>query len=123
MRVRKRGQNGSNIFFETHKTFVRNGVYAEFEHLIYERDYERAIRHLDPNTALLRKKRYCFVWNHQYFELDFYEDKSIIPRLEIEMTEENADIDLPPFLPITREITNEDNMSNYDIAVMLKNAA
>ena len=62
------------------------------------------------------KKRVCFVYQSQYFEVDLFEfsnDKAI---LEIELTNENSKINLPPFISFIKEVTEDFNYTNYNLA-------
>jgi CYTH domain-containing protein len=65
----------------------------------------------------IRKDRHCFVWEHQYFELDVLK-KPIRPHalLEIELTRETQKVYLPPFLKILREVSDDPLWSNSTLA-------
>ena len=73
---------------------------------------------MDANTDInqIRKTRYCVVYNNQYIEIDIYpfsKDKAI---LEIELNHEQQDIDLPPFIEVIKEVTDDDYYKNINLA-------
>lgn len=74
----------------------------------------------DPQRKIIRKTRYCFLWENQYFELD--EHKEYIPGmdykhvLEIELTGIEQKVKMPPFIEIAQEATGDKRFSNYNLA-------
>jgi CYTH domain-containing protein len=114
-RVRARGQDGAFLYFKTVKRTVKSGVRMEIEEQINLDEYVRALRHQDPNTRPIRKERVCFLYDNQYFELDMFRDFNLC-LLEIELTEENEFVSLPPFVDIKKEVTGEKAYSNASLA-------
>ncbi len=119
LRIRRRSQWDSSNYYYTTKD--RRGQWPiEKETSISARDYLALQNYLkDPQKDVIRKNRYCFVYKNQYFELDYFlaPDRhrgKII--LEIELTEENDKVEIPPFLDVTREITGDKSYSNYALA-------
>jgi len=117
-RVRKRGQNGSYAYFRTEKRFIADGINAETEHPISAEEYEWSLQFRRPDRRILRKTRTCFVHANQYFELDVIPtaDAGVIHLLEIELTRENQEIKLPPFLKIIADVTDDHRYTNLMLA-------
>jgi len=116
-RIRKRGQRGSFVYYLTHKEPMdKPGIRIETEERITVEEYDALRRLRDRQKRIIRKNRFCFIWQNQYFELDVF--KNLLDRalLEVEATEENQEVSLPPFLPIIKEVTGDINFSNYQIA-------
>ena len=70
----------------------------------------------DTNKKQIRKTRYCLIYKNQYFEIDiypFWQDKAI---MEIELSDENQEINLPKFIEIIKEVTNDEEYKNYNLA-------
>lgn len=114
IRVRKRGQNGSAVYYHTHKKRLPDAdayCSVEVERHISEMEYERLFATRNPALCVIRKKRFCFVWQEQYFELDaFIEPSRELRILEVELTEARGTILLPDFIPVIgemRDLTNE----------------
>lgn len=117
IRIRKRGQHGSFLYYKTQKKKVAPGVRHEVESMISAKDYEQFKAFRDPNRSPIIKYRHCFVYRSQYFELDVFRyPNPELCLLEIELTEENDKVELPPFLSIAREVTNDPDYSNSELA-------
>lgn len=117
-RIRARGQNGSWFYTETIKHKITDITRIETERIISEREYRHlCATALDPTRMTIRKYRHCFVWKHQYFELDVFE-KPVLPYalLEIELTNEAQKVCLPPFLSIIREVSDDPLWGNSALA-------
>jgi len=117
-RVRRRGQGGYYVYFQTQKRSVRPGVRNEEEWQIGERAYLHALAYdYDPKSRIIRKERFCFPWKSQYFELDVFRgEHKGTHLLEIESTDEQQEIIIPPFIKIIREVTDEPAFSNRELA-------
>jgi CYTH domain-containing protein/predicted ATPase len=117
-RIRARGQNGSWFYTETIKRKITDITRIERERIISKSEYERLLATArDPSRMTIRKYRHCFVWKHQYFELDVFE-KPVLTHalLEIELTREAQKVCLPPFLKILREVSDDPLWSNSTLA-------
>ncbi len=117
IRIRRWNQGASSIYYTTHKKMVGRRVRQETEAEISATQYLALQALRDPETAIIRKDRYCFEWCHQYFELDIFRTPmKNLCILEIELTEENSRVKLPDFLDIRAEITADPWYDNYSIA-------
>lgn len=118
VRVRKRGQKGSYLYFTTKKASGGiEGKNVEYEHLITEEEYLAMVRIKDPASFVLKKERRCFLWENQYWKLDIYDrDHQGLMILKVELTEGNETIELPPFLKVQKEITKSTMYSDRNIA-------
>jgi len=118
-RIRKRTQNGSSMHYYTRKIKVRPGVRNETEEKISAEEFNRLSAMRLPYSSRIKKNRFCFVWKNQYFELDVFTEPEWTEGLfilEIELTEENDEVIIPPFLKVNREVTNEQAYSNFSLA-------
>lgn len=98
------------------KKAISAGVRHETEVVIAPTDYLFSQAMKDQGSQIIRKDRYCFLYKNQYFELDMFLEPIQINLLEIESTEENDRLELPPFLKIKKEVTDNPYFSNYQIA-------
>ena len=62
----------------------------------------------------IQKNRISFIYNKQYFRLDIFNNSPNII-LEIEATQENQKVDIPIFLTILKDITNDKDYQNLNI--------
>lgn len=116
-RVRKRGQHGNYTYTHTVKRHLGAGKNIELERIISGREYLSLLTQADPERVTVKKKRTCFLWENQYFELDlFLSPHEGLVLLEAEIEEDDAEVKLPPFLKIEREVTNEPEYANANIA-------
>src|SRR3989344_6201255 len=117
-RIRKRSQGDSAIYYRTEKLPGAGSHVSrqELEKRISALEYIRLQKFRDFTANIIRKTRNCFIYNYQYFELDGIYKPRKEWLLEIELTEENDKVDLPPFLNIEREVTGEEKYSNYGVA-------
>lgn len=117
--ARGRSQGDSTSYYKARKIDISPGVRREDEHEISFNEYEHLATFKDFDRRVVRKHRHCFVYNNQYFELDVFispEWAKGLCLLEIELLNENDFVDLPPFLNIEKEVTDDPCYSNYEIA-------
>ncbi len=116
-RIRKRGQSGGFTYYYTMKRDVKPGVRVELERRITQEEFLKLAQQVDHKKYRpISKKRYCFVWSGQYFELDIISKPKKIYLLELELGAEDDEIIYPPFVHIIRDVTHEKEFSNKEIA-------
>ena len=120
VRIRQRGSNSSFTYSKTRKINVSNLKRIEIETRLTGEEYINELLNSDPERGQIIKDRYCLSYNNQYFEIDiypFWKDKAIA---EIELSSENQKIELPPFLDVIEEVTDNINYRNSEIAKQIK---
>ena len=78
--------------------------------------YKQKVQVLEPPVHLLHKSRFCLTYEGQYFEIDlypFWDDQAIV---EIELSDENAEVNFPPELKVLREVTRDPAFRNSALA-------
>lgn len=118
-RIRKISQNGYSSYYLTEKYDIKGsaaGVRREIENNISALDYISLSEKREMSTKIIKKDRYYFVWENQYFELDVFHEPKGLCLLEIELINSNDTVKLPPFLEIVREVTVEPKYTNHAIA-------
>ncbi len=119
-RVRKRGQHGSFSYTHTIKKHLAPGKNVELERIISSREYLLLLSEADPDRSPIIKKRTCFLWENRYFELDVFKSPQPgLVLLEAEIEDDQEKVNLPWFIKIEREVTNEPEFSNAEIAKCL----
>ncbi len=115
-RIRKRGQQGSYSYTYTVKKFLAPGKNIELERTISGREYLNFLNQQDPERLSIVKKRTCFLWKNQYYELDqFLNPHPGLILLEAELEDEES-VSLPEFLEIEKEVTDDLEYSNFKLA-------
>ncbi len=119
-RIRKRCQDNCCVYYKTQKIRHSSLVREETEKRISEAEYLELERRREPSTGVIRKWRHCFVYKNQYFELDQFVTPPELALLEIELTEENDRVELPPFLAVDREVTDDSAYTNVALAARVR---
>jgi CYTH domain-containing protein/predicted ATPase len=113
-RVRRTTLADGRIHTKTYKTFVSPGISVEHERVITDTEYRQATRSPAPSIS---KARVAFLWNYRYFELDLFDaPNDSLALLEVEVIDMAEHIELPPWIPILREVTGERAFTNASIA-------
>lgn len=120
VRIRQRGDSVNFIYTKTIKKKVSDLKRVEIEQRISKDEYLSLL--LNANTKLnqIRKTRYCLVYNNQYLELDIYPFSNEKAILEVELNNEKQEVSLPNFIKVIKEVTNDDNYKNVNLAKVLK---
>lgn len=118
-RVRKRGANGVYAYTHTTKTKLSDLRRIEDEEELSEEDYLHLLRRADPERQVIKKTRWCFLYEGQLFELDvfpFWNDRAF---LEIEIRDETQPVLLPPWLRVIREVSGDPRYTNAALSLVV----
>ena len=101
------------------KRFISSGKRYETEKQISPETYLELIRtRKSPLCGIIKKNRYCFIYKNQYFELDVFMGKlAPLHILEIELTEETDKIEIPPFIKVIKDVTDDGNFYNKTLSL------
>ncbi len=115
-RIRKRGTPGTGWQYTyTRKKPVAFGERIELEDEITAAQFQVLMQERLPGVDIC-KRRCCFTYRGQRFELDIYDLSDAYATLEIELPDMQTPVTLPPFLPVIREITGENAYGNFELA-------
>jgi CYTH domain-containing protein len=115
-RVRRRGSNGSYVYFMTRKRNAGGIKRVEIEERLSRDEYIALLEEADPAYRPIRKERYCLSANGLYYEIDIFpdwEDKAV---MEIELYSEDQEIVFPEGIRVIREVTGDPGYSNHELA-------
>lgn len=126
-RVRKKNQIGESdyIFTYAEKIVIKGGAHSgpkeriERERLISKREYLAYLLDRDPHREDILKTRYVFVWENQYFQMDFIVHPTNLVLLEVELTKSQSTPILPSEIKVIRDVTSDSEYSNSNIAKRL----
>ena len=116
VRIRQRGQNGSFTYYLTKKVKRDDMSRYETEEKISKDRYLSLLMDADTSKNIVRKTRYCFMYENQYFELDIYPFCETRAILEIELTDKNKMVRIPKDINVIKEVTDDDKFKNSSIA-------
>ena len=115
-RIRKRGINGSYLYYETVKQRITVSKCYEYENTITENRYNELLKQRNPKKNIIKKNRYCFLYKSQYFELDIYSFWNDKATLELEINQDGQNYELPPEITVIKDVTNDKKYKNNYLA-------
>ncbi len=120
-RVRKtvEGLTGDTktVYHFNQKKPVESGVHEETEREIGQSKYETYLENANPKKSSVEKTRFVFKFNDQIFELDVFKGSlKGLAILEIELESKDDKVELPPFLGIVKEVTDDKKYTNFALA-------
>lgn len=113
-----RFSHGTTLYFKTIKSCTASQRRFKSEQIISCEEFtETLLMNASRVIPSLEKERFFFAQNGQYYRLDrFLSMKEPLAILEVQPSSVQKKIILPPFLKITREVTNDPMYYNYFIA-------
>ncbi|MFC1638351.1 AAA family ATPase [Patescibacteria group bacterium] len=119
-KIRYREQDGMGVYSRTVKTPPFGLERVETQKLIEPGDFQRLVVRMDPSTLPIRKLRSSFVWNNRCYRVDYFQDWPELCLMECDVIREDEEVEIPPFLSISREVTDKNKFYNYTIARRLR---
>ena len=116
IRIRKRGENGHFIFYETHKKMLDGMKRMSTERRLSNSEYRHLLKNADPERRMIRKTRYCLTYENQSFDIDLYPFWDSQAILEIELMDGTEEIHFPPQIEIIKEVTDDLAYKNASLA-------
>ena len=117
-RIRQRGSEGHYVYYETIKREGSGLKRVEVERRLSQSEYLKLSMEAEPARRPIRKTRYCLTEHNVSFEIDvypFWNDKAI---LEVELSDEAAEIRLPGYIHVIREVTEDEAYKNAALALI-----
>ncbi|MDO4939637.1 MAG: hypothetical protein Q4E54_06725 [Lachnospiraceae bacterium] len=116
LRVRKLETGGKKYYYLTKKKKISNLVRIEEEWEISEEEYDNLPQKAVGKRRMISKTRYALPYNGRVVEIDifpFWKDRAIA---EVELESEDEEVRLPGEIKIIREVTEEPEYTNYQMA-------
>ena len=120
-RVRKREYADTVTYTETKKIRISPMSAIEEERVIDATAYEARLQSIRTGTRPVKKTRHTFRYGTYTVEIDVYPEWKKSAILEVELPSETANLSLPPFLKVLREVTGERSYSNAAMAQRFPN--
>ena len=111
-RVRRREYPDKTLYFETVKRRVDSISSEERERELDRAEYDELSALILPGTSAVEKTRYTFAFRGQTFEIDVYPQWRSTAIMETELPTREAEVEMPPFIKIIREVTGDKAYSN-----------
>ena len=87
-----------------------------WERVIERRVYTAMSENIDPQYDVIQKRSVSFVYNKKYFEMGTFLNGPLKGCAVLYCETTAKDVELPPFLEIDREVTQEEKYSTIHIA-------
>lgn len=114
-RVRQMEQKGSSSYHFSILKKNENGKREIIkEEIISREEYEKLLLTKSSDVETIKKTRYSFVHNKQYFKVDVFDDG--LTMLEVNLTKENPELTIPEFISVLEDVTNNPEYTNINIA-------
>ncbi|CAG4907969.1 unnamed protein product [Colias eurytheme] len=126
VRLRKRGQKGHWSYIHTMRKFhPTNGQSVEVRTQLTHRDYLNMLPQKDDAHFTIFKKRRCFIYNNQYYQLDIYRQPThprcrgmvLLETYSAAYDQDALLASLPKFLLIEKEVTGDPAYSMYNLSL------
>jgi CYTH domain-containing protein len=111
------GETETVYHFNQKKPTGDTGVHEETEYEISKNDYQKHLKNSNPTKCAVEKTRFVFDWHDQTFELDLFKGHlKGLAILEIELEDKDDVVELPPFLKVIKEVTDDKKFTNFALA-------
>ncbi|XP_037295641.1 TRPL translocation defect protein 14 isoform X2 [Manduca sexta] len=126
VRLRKRGQKGHWSYIHTIRKFhPTNTQSVEVRTQLTHRDYLNLLPQRDEAHFTIFKKRRCFIYNNQYYQLDIYRQPThprcrglvLLETYSAAYDQNTLLASLPKFLRIEKEVTGDHAYSMYNLSL------
>ena len=115
-RVRMITEEKNVSYVKTVKRRISDLSHFEDEREISPEEYETELKNRDISKKAIEKTRYCIDFAGHVLEIDvypFWADRAI---LEIELSSEEETFEIPDYIKIIKEVTNDGRYKNTNLA-------
>lgn len=111
-------ETGNEVkYFYTEKRFLSAAVREEDEREISSDEFENLKAEADQKLRAIEKTRCILDYEGQRFEIDSYPFESRLATMELELSSQEQEIRLPPFVKVIKEVTGNKDYSNAVLAL------
>jgi len=115
-RVRARTTDGKTVYTRTQKIRITAVSAEEYESEISKEEYDELLKNADSERTPVHKTRYVVPTGKHLAEIDLYPFWQKQAILEVELSREDEEFILPPFIEIIREVTSDVRYKNARLA-------
>ena len=115
-RVRRSREAGEERLYYTEKLRLSGQTRIEREREIDGAEYARLLRESDPERRPVEKVRWCVPYGGHILEIDIFPFWQRQAYCEAEMGQEGETVELPAWIRVLREVTEDERYSNSSLA-------
>ena len=115
-RIRRSICGGEETLYFTEKVFVTHVTRVEREREIGPREWSALLKQADPSRRPIVKRRWCVPYAGHTLEIDvfpFWDDRAFC---EAELASETEPLELPGWIRVVREVTEDPRYTNSALA-------
>lgn len=116
VRIRQRGDGKDFIYTKTTKRTVTGLKRIEKEKNLTKEEYLKEMLNVDFTLNPIRKSRYCLSYLNTYIEIDIYPFWDNYAIMEIELADEKGSYQIPDFIHVIKEVTEDRSFKNVELA-------
>ena len=114
-RIRKRVRNGGELFSYSEAKYLSTSERIKSDKVLSSRQYYDYFSEIDPNLQPIVKERYSFIKDYLFYKLDVFDFDDTKAILSVQVAEGQKP-ELPYFVKLIKEVTDDSNYKNYHLA-------
>lgn len=115
-RIRKRVKNNSALYYYSEAQTLSSKERIKTDKILSEREYFNLMREVNPELSVIDKERYSFIYNNHFFKLDIFDFDKSKGLLSIQVPDEQDNYQLPDYINVVKDVTNNRDYKNYYLA-------
>ncbi len=115
-RIRRSEEQGTVTYTSTEKTRIDMLQRIEIERELSEEEYRELQKQADPERRVIHKTRWCVPVGDLVAEIDVFEGFTQYAYCEVELPSPQTPYELPSFLQVIREVTEDRRFTNAAIS-------
>ena len=122
-RIRRSRCNGEETLYFTEKLFITHVTRVEREREISSEEWAALLSRADPQRRPIVKRRWCVPYAGHVLEIDVFPVWKDRAFCEAELSSEEEALELPDWIEIIREVTEDPRYTNNALAVFVPTEA
>ena len=114
-RIRKRVRNGNELYSYSEAKYLSTNERIKSDRVLSSRQYFDYNSEIDPNLKPIHKDRFSFIKNDLFYKLDVFDFDRSKGLLSVQVGE-GQNVNLPEYIKVIKEVTNDTNYKNYYLA-------
>ena len=115
-RIRSRERDEGMMYIYTEANYLSSNERIKTDRVLSEREYKDLFHQVDHDLNVIDKKRYSFIDKDMFYKLDVFDFDTSKGILSIDLPNENAQVELPDFIKVIKDVTDDKNYKNYYLA-------
>ena len=115
-RIRKRERNGSVLYYYSEASIISTNERIKRDRILSERQYYDYQNEVDRSLSSIDKIRHSFIYDNHFCKLDIFNFDQSKGLLSIQVPENGEEVNLPSYLKVVKEVTDNNAYKNYYLA-------